>query len=120
MLRFTALVVLAAAAQASATLFPAEAYSGHVIHETRPSHETGRWHRNGRVEPDAIVPVRIGLKQSNLEMVRQDTVYRSASRSAVSKHNHLESKDSFFALGAPFGALGEEPMIRHALTSNFF
>lgn len=39
----------------------------HVVHEMREKPSTD-WTKSARIEPSAILPVRIGLSQSNLEM----------------------------------------------------
>lgn len=44
-----------------------EGINHHVLHEKRSGHVHSSWMRGERVETDAIVPVRIGLKQNNLE-----------------------------------------------------
>lgn len=59
---------LALAAQASARAVPANGLSNHVLHEKREVKLSQRWRRDSRLEPDAIVPVRIGLKQNNLDL----------------------------------------------------
>lgn len=46
----------------------AAAPTSHVIHEARdPASVSSRWVQKGRVAPDALLPVRVGLTQSNLD-----------------------------------------------------
>lgn len=56
------LLVAALAALASAGPVP----SSHVVHEKRHSLDP-RWNRGDRVHPDSILPMRIGLSQSNMD-----------------------------------------------------
>lgn len=44
------------------------AEAGHVLHERRNAAPRGSWRPTGRVDPDGVIPVRIGLKQSNLDL----------------------------------------------------
>lgn len=41
--------------------------SSHVVHERQMPHWAQRWKRTVRVPREALLPVRIGLKQRNLE-----------------------------------------------------
>lgn len=57
--------ILAVVAVKSLAL-PAFPYVNHVIHEKRDAIER-KWSRGSSVDPDHVLPVRIGLKQSNLD-----------------------------------------------------
>ncbi len=39
----------------------------HVLHERQPEHWAEHWERRDKVPGNAMLPMRIGLKQSNLE-----------------------------------------------------
>ena len=43
------------------------ARASHVLHERRESPLHTSWRQAERVQPDAIIPLRIGLKQNNLD-----------------------------------------------------
>lgn len=60
------LVKLSVLAAIAALVNAAPSPSSHVVHEKRdaPLHE---WKRAARLEQDAIIPMRIGLTQTNLE-----------------------------------------------------
>ncbi|KAF2764443.1 subtilisin-like protein [Teratosphaeria nubilosa] len=44
------------------------AANGHVLHESRTSNVNRHWKRNSRVDANAIIPVRIALKQQNIDV----------------------------------------------------
>ena len=56
--------VLFLALAALSSALPSKTRSSHVLHEKRSS--LGAWRKSTRVDPNAIVPLRIGLTQSNL------------------------------------------------------
>lgn len=62
MQHFSLLFLLGAAAFAVAAPAPVT----HVIHEKRES-APGTWVKRSRVDPAVLLPVRIGLRQNNLE-----------------------------------------------------
>jgi len=51
-----------------ATALVTAAQGRHVLHEKRTGNVHNSWKQVERIKPDAIIPVRIGLKQSNLEV----------------------------------------------------
>lgn len=55
-------VLAAVAALSTAAPAPAK----HVVHEVRRS-AAADWVKGARIEPDAVLPVRIGLTQTNLD-----------------------------------------------------
>jgi len=59
-------VVAAVVACASAAPAPASIRPKHVLHEYR-SKPASDWVKGSRIESDAILPMRIGLTQTNLE-----------------------------------------------------
>lgn len=94
----TALTLVALGAMAQAAL--PEAFGGHVVHESRlaAASAASRWRRVGRVEAEAIVPVRIGLKQSNLEAGEERLVAASHPGSKdYGKHLTAEEVHDLFA-----------------------
>ncbi|CZT06100.1 related to serine protease [Rhynchosporium graminicola] len=63
-MRFSVLVLaIGFAAIAQSVAVP----KSHVLHEKRDSTNYHQWVRRGKISPSAILPVRIGLKQQNLE-----------------------------------------------------
>lgn len=54
-----------AASSSSVAALPAASY---VLHETRGDVPRGHWKRGERVDSDAIIPLRIGLTQTNLHL----------------------------------------------------
>ena len=84
-MKLTAAVICCALIALAQAGFLADDHNGHVLHEHRSSEAfVGTlWRRSTRVESDAILPVRIGLKQNNLEVGRDRLI-------AVS---HPQSKD---------------------------
>lgn len=50
------------------TAFTAIASAGHVLHERREAPLHTSWRQTSRVLPDAVIPLRIGLKQNNLDL----------------------------------------------------
>ncbi|KAK4541079.1 hypothetical protein LTR36_008304 [Oleoguttula mirabilis] len=95
-----ALGALAATTPTAAVGWPAEAISGHIVHESRVSHASvaSRWRQNGRVEADAVIPVRIGLKQSNLEAGSDQLLAISHPNSEdYGKHLTPDEVDGLFA-----------------------
>lgn len=62
---FTAALLGALAVQALA--LPSTPYVNNAVHEKRNEIQQRRWVRGNPVEADHILPVRVGLKQSNLD-----------------------------------------------------
>jgi tripeptidyl-peptidase-1 len=60
-LSFAFLLTLIAAAQGIAV------YSHHVVHEKRVAVSSKKWVKRKKLSPTAILPMRIGLSQRNLE-----------------------------------------------------
>ena len=48
------------------TTTAAPTYTSHVVHEKRQT-EPLNWQKYSRVDPSSVLPVRIGLTQSNLD-----------------------------------------------------
>ena len=70
----------------------------HVKHEQRSASLDGPWERKARVDADAIVPVRIGLVQSNLDVGDGHLSSISHHESPLyGKHWTAEEVHSFFA-----------------------
>jgi len=67
------LTVLVVIARGAAIGHPAESTGNYVLHEKRSSASAiaSHWRRGDRIDSDAIVPVRIGLKQNNIEVGNQ-------------------------------------------------
>lgn len=68
--------VLLAAAVGLASAVP----DTHVVHEKR-EWESSRWVRRGRIADDALLPVRIGLTQTNLDRVHEHLMALSDPKS---------------------------------------
>lgn len=70
----------------------------HVLHEAREAGVHSSWHIVDRVQPDAIIPVRIGLKQSNLELGpgRLEAISHPGSKD-YGKHLSMEEVHDLFA-----------------------
>ena len=82
---------------------PAEERSTHVLHEKRTTglRGLGQWRQASRVHPDAIVPLRIGLKQNNLEAGHDLLMSISHPNSPdYGKHLTDEEVHEFFAPSA--------------------
>lgn len=62
-MRSLSFLVLALAVLAHAVPYPAT----HVMHEKRHEHSSRRWLKGGRVDASAVLPLRIGLTQRNLD-----------------------------------------------------
>lgn len=60
----------------------------HILHERGLSQNTATWEKRGRVPPNAVLPMRIGLKQSNLE-VGHDMLMDRSSPGSPNFGNHL-------------------------------
>jgi len=72
--------------------------SSHVLHEERVGNIHSSWLRRERLGPDTIVPVRIGLKQSNLEAGSDRLMAIShPSSKDYGKHLSAEEVDAMFA-----------------------
>ncbi|OQO09603.1 hypothetical protein B0A48_05005 [Cryoendolithus antarcticus] len=67
------------------------AVPGHVIHE-RKSEAQSSWKRAARVGPDAIIPVRIGLVQSNMD-VGHDRLMSLSDPNSKQYGQHLSSEE---------------------------
>jgi tripeptidyl-peptidase-1 len=65
-MRYSFIGAVLGAFAVQALALPSPAYVSHVIHEKRDAVQR-RWVRGNAVDPDHVLPVRIGLKQSNLE-----------------------------------------------------
>lgn len=52
-----------------APLVRSVAVSHHVLHEKRDNDDIGHWQKAHRVDANNVIPVRIGLKQKNLESI---------------------------------------------------
>lgn len=63
-MRFSALVV--ALASSATTSLAAPSSSKHVLHEKRDG-KPHLWEKRDRATPSQVLPIRIGLRQSNLE-----------------------------------------------------
>lgn len=63
----TVLLVLAAEVLQYGSALPFGAETEYKLHEKRHQPTDGAWRQNRRVEPDAIIPLRIGLTQANLD-----------------------------------------------------
>ena len=59
-------VTLLAAIAALANAAPAPAQVRHVLHEERKT-TSSDWVKGARIEADAVLPMRIGLTQTNLD-----------------------------------------------------
>ncbi|KAK3117512.1 hypothetical protein LTR53_001029 [Teratosphaeriaceae sp. CCFEE 6253] len=64
--------------------------SSYVLHEAGA--RSGRWKRSQAVDPDAIVPLRIGLKQRNLH-IGYDKLMEVAHPSSERYSQHLSAED---------------------------
>ncbi|KAK5991871.1 Aorsin [Cladobotryum mycophilum] len=78
--------------------------NSYVLHESRTSASTGElnshrnWKRGSRIDPDAIIPLRIGLAQSNLHL-GYDKLMEVAHPSSKNFGKHLNEEEvhSLFA-----------------------
>ncbi|KAK3075295.1 hypothetical protein LTR53_001496 [Teratosphaeriaceae sp. CCFEE 6253] len=97
------LVGVAAPAVTAAVLGPGSVLSSHPIHEKRDADSAlnrySDWQRSGRVDADAIVPVRIGLKQSNLNLGEERLL--SISHPASKDYGRHLSAEEVHELFAP-------------------
>ena len=59
-------IVAAAAILLSCTAAPAPVSSKHILHEKRNG-EPHQWRKRSRADKDYLLPIRIGLRQQNLE-----------------------------------------------------
>lgn len=92
---------LAVTGQAAAVVWPTEASDTPVLHESRLSHASlsSRWRRVARVDSDAVIPVRIGLKQSNLD-AGKDRLLAISHPNSENYGKHL-TPDEVHSLFAP-------------------
>jgi tripeptidyl-peptidase-1 len=65
-MRYSLIGAVLGAFAVQALALPSTPYVIHVVHEKRDAVQR-RWVRGNPVDPDHILPVRIGLKQTNLE-----------------------------------------------------
>ncbi|KAK1766642.1 alkaline serine protease [Phialemonium atrogriseum] len=72
--------------------------SSHALHERQLPHWATTWQKRDRVPSSAVLPVRIGLKQSNLDQGRNMLLDISTPKSAnYGKHMSAEEVIDFFA-----------------------
>ncbi|KAF4551800.1 Pro-kumamolisin activation domain-containing protein 2 [Elsinoe fawcettii] len=91
---------LALFAAAASTALAAPAPSGHVLHEKRET-SSGAWQKVDRLDKRAILPMRIGLTQSNLEQGHAKLMEVAHHGSAkYGKHWTAEEVTDFFAPSA--------------------
>ncbi|KAI0482591.1 subtilisin-like protein [Xylariaceae sp. FL0804] len=70
----------------------------HKLHERHPPHWGRKWTKRERLQSEAVLPMRIGLKQSNLEAGHEKLMDLSDPKSAnYGKHMSSEDVIDFFA-----------------------
>lgn len=72
--------------------------SSHVLHEQRRSHERN-WKRSSKLDSSAVLPIRIGLTQSNLE--KGPEILREVSHPSSSKYGQYLTASEVHELFAP-------------------
>lgn len=78
--------------------YAAVARAGHVLHERRETPLHTSWRQADRVVPDAIIPLRIGLKQQNLDLgVDKLTSISHPESEHYGKHLSAEEVHDLFA-----------------------
>jgi tripeptidyl-peptidase I len=101
-MRVHALVVIASAILAVATPTPTPKRSSHVVHERRDKTPQG-WAKRSRVDGNFVLPLRIGLKQQNLD--RAHEFLDSVSNPKSSKYGSYWSANDVVDMFAPRSAL---------------
>jgi tripeptidyl-peptidase I len=93
-MRMHTLAVLASAVFAVAS--PTPKHSSHVVHERRDKAPQG-WVKRSRVQGDFVLPLRIGLKQQNLDRAHEfiDAVSNPKSSKYASYWSAKEVADMF-------------------------
>ncbi|KAB5513198.1 putative Tripeptidyl-peptidase sed1 [Coniochaeta sp. 2T2.1] len=75
--------------------------ASHIVHERQLDHWAERWEKRDRVPESALLPMRIGLRQSNLEQGRSMLAERSHPKSpSYGKHMSAEEVIDLFAPSA--------------------
>ena len=91
-MRSIATAALLASLLASAAAAPNPSPESHVLHEKRHGYDSSRWQKRDRVAADAVLPVRIGLKQRNLHK-GYDLLMDVSHPSSSNYGKHYSSED---------------------------